>query len=67
MCRAQFGEFKYQLHAPAAACSHQRSFVVQRHSPSPDAAGGVRALAAAVQASTTEIAQWLQDLPLPVN
>lgn len=40
----------------------QRSFVVQHPSPSPDAAGGARALAAAVEVASAEIAQWLQDL-----
>lgn len=37
----------------------QRSFVVQRPAPSADAAGGVRALGAAVDAAVTELVQWL--------
>ena len=41
----------------------QRSVVVQRPAPSPDAAGGVRALAAATDAAIEEIDQWLQQTP----
>lgn len=37
----------------------QRSIVVQRPSPSPDAAGGVRAMTAATDAAVREIEQWL--------
>jgi cholesterol transport system auxiliary component len=37
----------------------QRSFVVRRPAPTPDASGGVRALTAAVDAAADEIAQWL--------
>ena len=40
----------------------QRSFIVQRPSPSADAAGGVRALTAATDAVVEEIDQWLQQL-----
>jgi cholesterol transport system auxiliary component len=40
----------------------QRSFIVQRPAPSADAAGGVRALAAATDAAVQEIDQWLQQL-----
>ena len=40
----------------------QRSFVVQRPAPSPDASGGVRALTAATDAAVEEIEQWLQQL-----
>ena len=39
----------------------QRSVVVQRPAPSPDAAGGVRALTAATDAAIEEIDQWLQQ------
>ena len=39
----------------------QRSFLVQRPSPSADAAGGVRALTAATDAAALEIAGWLQQ------
>lgn len=39
----------------------QRMFVVSSPAPSSDAAGGVRALAAALDAAGTEIAQWLRD------
>ena len=39
----------------------QRSFLVQRPSPSADAAGGVRALTAATDAAAREIAGWLQQ------
>ena len=39
----------------------QRSFVVQRPSPSQDAAGGVRALTAAAHAVGEEIDQWIQQ------
>ncbi|HWI83742.1 ABC-type transport auxiliary lipoprotein family protein [Ramlibacter sp.] len=41
----------------------QRSVVVRRPAPTPDAAGGVRALAAAVDAASEEIAQWLRQQP----
>lgn len=37
----------------------QRSFAVQRPAPSADAAGGVRALTAAVDAAADDIAAWL--------
>lgn len=39
----------------------QRSFTVHRPAPAPDAAGGVRALAAATDAAAQEIAAWLQQ------
>lgn len=39
----------------------QRSFDVQRPAPSADAAGGVRALAAATDAAAQDIADWLQQ------
>ena len=41
----------------------QRSVVLQRPAPTPDAQGGVRALAAATDAAVDEIAQWLQHQP----
>jgi cholesterol transport system auxiliary component len=40
----------------------QRSVVVQKPAPSPDAPGGVRALAAATDAAAEEISQWLQQV-----
>ena len=40
----------------------QRSLVVQRPAASPDAPGGVRALAAATDAAAEEIGQWLRQL-----
>lgn len=40
----------------------QRTFVVRRSAPTPDAPGGVRALAAATDAAADEIAQWVQGL-----
>ena len=40
----------------------QRRFAVERPAPSPDAAGGVRALTAATDAAIAEIAQWLKPL-----
>ena len=40
----------------------QRSMVVQRPAPTADAAGGVRALTAAVDAAVQEIGQWVRDL-----
>ena len=40
----------------------QRSVIVQRPAPSPDAAGGVRALTAATDAVVLEVDQWLQQL-----
>jgi cholesterol transport system auxiliary component len=40
----------------------QRSFVAQQPAPSPDAAGGVRALTAASDQVLTDIAQWLNTL-----
>jgi len=39
----------------------QRSFDVERPAPSADAAGGVRALAAATEAAAQEIAAWLRQ------
>lgn len=39
----------------------QRSVSLRQPAPSPDAAGGVRALAAATDAAAQEIAQWLQQ------
>lgn len=39
----------------------QRSFSVERPAPSADAAGGVRALAAATDAAAQDIAAWLQQ------
>ncbi|HZN48277.1 MAG TPA: ABC-type transport auxiliary lipoprotein family protein, partial [Ramlibacter sp.] len=39
----------------------QRNFDVQRPAPSADAAGGVRALAAATEAAAQDIARWLQQ------
>jgi len=41
----------------------QRSITVQRHAPSADAPGGVRALTAATDAAIDEIATWLQQTP----
>jgi cholesterol transport system auxiliary component len=38
----------------------QRTFVVRQPAPSPDAPGGVRALAAATDAVAQEITQWMQ-------
>lgn len=40
----------------------QRSFVAQQPAPSPDAAGGVRALTAASDQVLSEMAQWLSTL-----
>lgn len=40
----------------------QRSFVVQRPAPTPDAPGGVRALTAASVAAVDDIQQWLTQL-----
>jgi cholesterol transport system auxiliary component len=40
----------------------QRSFFVRRPAPTPDAPGGVRALAAAADAAAEEIAQWLAQV-----
>lgn len=40
----------------------QRSFVVQRASPSADAAGGVKALAVATDAAVGEIELWVQQV-----
>ncbi len=40
----------------------QRRFTVERPAPSPDAAGGVRALTTATDAAIAEIAQWLKPL-----
>lgn len=41
----------------------QRSVAVRRPAPTADAAGGVRALAAATDAAAQELAQWLQQQP----
>jgi cholesterol transport system auxiliary component len=40
----------------------QRSLIIQRPAPTPDAAGGVRALTAAADAAVRELAQWLAGL-----
>ena len=39
----------------------QRTVVMRQPAPTPDAAGGVRALAAAVDAAAADIAQWLRQ------
>lgn len=52
------------LQQPGAAAGRvllQRMFVVSRPAPSGDAAGGVRALAAALDTAGDEIAQWLRE------
>jgi cholesterol transport system auxiliary component len=41
----------------------QRNIVKREPAPSADAAGGVRALAAATDAAAAEIGQWLQQTP----
>jgi cholesterol transport system auxiliary component len=41
----------------------QRNVVVQRPAPTPDAPGGVRALAAAIDAAADELVQWLAQVP----
>ncbi|MEZ0307555.1 MAG: ABC-type transport auxiliary lipoprotein family protein [Ramlibacter sp.] len=41
----------------------QRNFVVRKPAPTPDAPGGVRALAAATDAAAVDIAQWLRGMP----
>lgn len=41
----------------------QRRVVVQRPAPTADAAGGVRALTAAVDAAADELVQWLAQVP----
>lgn len=40
----------------------QRTFVVRQPAPSPDAPGGVRALAAATDAVADQLAQWMQGV-----
>jgi cholesterol transport system auxiliary component len=40
----------------------QKTFAIREPASTPDAAGGVRALAAATDAAAREIAQWLQDV-----
>ena len=40
----------------------QRSFVVRQPAPTPDAAGGVRALSAATDAAAEQIGEWLAKL-----
>lgn len=40
----------------------QRTFAIREPAATPDAAGGVRALAAATDAAAREIAQWLQNV-----
>lgn len=40
----------------------QRHFIVQRPAPTPDAPGGVRALAEATDALAGELAQWLETV-----
>ena len=41
----------------------QRNVVVQRPAPTADAAGGARALAAAIDAAADELVQWLAQVP----
>lgn len=41
----------------------QRSFTVQQPSPTPDAAGGVHAITAAVQILAEELEQWIEQQP----
>lgn len=41
----------------------QRNVVIQRPAPTADAPGGVRALAAAVDAAADELVQWLAQVP----
>ena len=41
----------------------QRSFVVQRPAPTPDAPGGVRALTLATHTAVQEVEQWLNQFP----
>lgn len=41
----------------------QREFALQRPAPSPDAAGGVRALTVATDAAVLELGQWLRQIP----
>ncbi len=40
----------------------QRTFAIREAAPTPDAPGGVRALAAATDAAARDIAQWLQEV-----
>lgn len=40
----------------------QRQFIVQREAATPDAAGGVRALAEATDAAAQELSQWLETV-----
>ena len=49
--------------SPASPRVRQRSFVAQRPAPTADAAGGVRALAAATEAVVEEIVQWVRAAP----
>ena len=48
--------------ADGAPMLAQRSFIAQQPAPSPDAAGGVRALTAASDVVLSDIAQWLSTL-----
>lgn len=41
----------------------QRSFITQHPAPTPDAQGGVRALAAAAEQISTDIGEWLAQMP----
>ena len=45
----------------------QRSLIVQRQALTADAAGGVRALTATVDAAAQELEQWLQDMTHPAS
>jgi len=45
----------------------QRSFVAQHPAPTPDANGGVRALAVAAQHISTNIGVWLEQMPHPAT
>ena len=53
-----------QPHTQGARLLAQRSFIVQQPSATPDAAGGVRALSAAVDVLATELEAWLQQVPV---
>ena len=52
-----------QPHIRGAQLLAQRSFTVQQPCTTPDAAGGVRALSAAVDSFANQLDAWLQQMP----
>ena len=50
---------------PYRACSGTLRTTVQRPAPTPDAAGGAKAMREAADAAIADLAAWLDRLPRP--